>query len=167
VAFDEATWRQRFENPEVQVFVALASDTGAILSTTTIRGPFPSTDALARKVGSRGRDEGHTSSHTTLSSEEVRRPLMWDVNGVWTVPEARGRGVGQAVLGAARRFALERSAFQKSDCVMRVVAYETNQAARSFYCKAGFRECDDGNSNPGEIDYMMFLSRDSMLAQGG
>lgn len=70
--------------------------------------------------------------------------LQWDLNGVFTLPEARRRGIAAAVMEAAKEHAMEEAFSRDSGCMLSVVVYSDNSAAKSWYEKMGFETYKDG-----------------------
>lgn len=124
-AFDDDVWRQRILNPKATTFVATqGSDYGKRL----------------------------VSSLTLWASDDNDRldsylPMSWHVSGVYTLADARRKGVASAVMDAARKFALEQAGFHGRDCVLAVKVFSGNLAARQLYEKTGFtvkKQTEDG-----------------------
>ncbi|MCC7367579.1 MAG: GNAT family N-acetyltransferase [Chloroflexi bacterium] len=70
----------------------------------------------------------------TGSYVEPHQPETAHVVSVWTAPEARRRGVGLALLAAAREWARTRGMSEQ-----RLFVSNTNDSARMLYERAGFR----------------------------
>lgn len=66
--------------------------------------------------------------------------LHWRLNGVFTHPDARRRGIAAALMEATKRHAWDQAAARDSDGVMTVVVYTGNGAAKSWYEKMGFEQ---------------------------
>ncbi|KAF3764858.1 hypothetical protein M406DRAFT_70629 [Cryphonectria parasitica EP155] len=129
-AFDEGRWRDRLLNPQASTFVAREEDTTrSILSSITLVGPDPVSEELRSALNLAGQ---------TLPPGQL---LHWELNGVFTLPQARRCGIAAAVMSTARQHALAEAALQGSgDClvVLTVVVYAENSGARSWYEKMGF-----------------------------
>jgi GNAT superfamily N-acetyltransferase len=72
----------------------------------------------------------------------------WAVNGVWTLPGARRRGIGRETAQAAMRYAAGQAAAKGKDCLLTTVVYADNTGAGVYYEKLGFvayREGLDGD----------------------
>lgn len=65
-------------------------------------------------------------------------PLLYQNTGVYTRPEARGKGLGLQLMAAAVESARQEARRQKRACRLGVEVYKTNQAAISFYRRCGF-----------------------------
>ena len=140
------------------MFVARAAEgRGEVLSSATLIGPVPVpseivvSSCIAEVQGQRQQQQ---------QQQTEQPPLHWAVNGVWSLPAARRRGVGQAVMAAAARWASQQAAEAGRDGLLTTIAYETNTAAIAFYEKNGFVRC--AGSQPGQVQLKMELP--SLLA---
>jgi GNAT superfamily N-acetyltransferase len=133
------------------VFVALAAD-GRILSSVTLIGPLPEA-------------EGDGGVWSGGAQEAGQQPLQWAVNGVWTLPAARRRGISLALLATARTWAAGEAATRSRDCLLTVIAYEANPAAVAFYVKAGFSPTS--KPEPGQVELSLVVPRKVMGSGGG
>lgn len=122
----------------------MQSDARRILSSVTFFGPVPLPDAVVQAIGA--------------SQTDIDLPLHWGVNGVWTAPEARRRGLGLALMGMAKQWAADQAAAQGRDCVVTTIVYETNKDAIGFYQRSGFAVC--GGGEPGKLQMMLRQPRD-------
>jgi GNAT superfamily N-acetyltransferase len=113
----------------------VTSDTRRILSSLTLIGPLPPPDDV----------EGCLSQ----GPAEGAQPLRWAVNGVWTHPEARRKGIGRAVMSAAQCWASREAAREGREWLLTTQAFETNVEAVAFYRRAGFTE--SGAGEPGLV----------------
>ncbi|KAK3337321.1 acyl-CoA N-acyltransferase [Cercophora scortea] len=128
-ALHDNDWRQRVLNPLRTTVVAVAvapDDHGKedgeeedqpILSSATLIGPIPPPPAYA---------SGSTE------------PLHWEVNGVWTAPEARRNGLAQRVLEAAAAYAKAQATEKQRGCLLSVLVVRDNLAALSLYTACGY-----------------------------
>jgi len=144
-AFPEERWRQRLANPLAKVFVAVTSDTRQILSTLVLVGPQP-------------RREGDSEPGAADSPP----PLHWVVNAVYTAVEARRRGIGRALLAAARGWASREAASQRRDGLLTAQAYEANAGAVAFYREAGFVESDATAAGAVGLELRLHLSNEGL-----
>jgi ribosomal protein S18 acetylase RimI-like enzyme len=64
--------------------------------------------------------------------------MSWHVTGVFTLPEARRKGIASALMAAAKRFAWEQAEAQNRGCVLVVTVLTTNPDAKLLYEKLGF-----------------------------
>jgi ribosomal protein S18 acetylase RimI-like enzyme len=115
-AFDDDAWISRIVKPTVTTFVAVSEKDGG-----------------RRQI---------VSSLTLVVSESnnLRGVMRWDVNAVYTLPEARGRGIASAVMAAAKEFASAEAAARGRDWALMAVVLSTNAEAQSLYEKLGFKE---------------------------
>lgn len=71
----------------------------------------------------------------------LRGPVSrWDLNGVFTLPEARRQGIAAATMAAAKQYAEREASFQGKDCLLTAVVYAANLTAKSYYENEGFAE---------------------------
>ena len=96
----------RLERGEATVFLALEQDSGAAL--------------------------GFALCYSTFSSV-VMKPLVI-LNDLFTTPEARGQGIGSALIAACANFARLEGAL-----VLRLRTATNNETAQRVYDKAGFK----------------------------
>ncbi|KAM7192006.1 hypothetical protein V8F33_008584 [Rhypophila sp. PSN 637] len=73
----------------------------SMLSATTVVGPIPSPLELVKYINDNKKVTDHPRGierdHETSSVPEID-PLGWEINAVWTVPEARRRGIARHFL---------------------------------------------------------------------
>lgn len=120
--FEDEQWRARLFKRGATIFIARINDGElCILSSITLIGPNPLSEQVKSQFGLTG------------------QVLRWELNGVFTLPAARRRGVAAAVLDAAKHHALQEAAAQNSACLLTVVVYTDNGAAKAWYEKMGFR----------------------------
>ncbi|TPX17458.1 uncharacterized protein E0L32_003101 [Thyridium curvatum] len=138
LAFDDSVWLSRLANPVNAFFVAVRDtpeNSRDILSSVCVRGPLPPPED----------DEGYLPMVLRKPSKEYsdkEDPLLFMINGIWTLPEARRMGVALALNEAAKEHALsETRARGRSECVLTVEAYLSNLPAVSFYQRAGYSVC--------------------------
>jgi ribosomal protein S18 acetylase RimI-like enzyme len=65
--------------------------------------------------------------------------MSWHVNGVFTLPEARRKGVASAVMAAAKRCVAKEAAAQKRHFRLVLTVLTANQDAKLVYEKLGFK----------------------------
>lgn len=138
LAFDDSVWLSRLANPVNAFFVAVRDtpeNSRDILSSVCVRGPLPPPED----------DEGYLPMVLRKPSKEYsdkEDPLLFMINGIWTLPEARRMGVALALNEAAKEHALSKTRAQgRSECVLTVEAYLSNLPAVSFYQRAGYSVC--------------------------
>jgi ribosomal protein S18 acetylase RimI-like enzyme len=80
-----------------------------------------------------GRVRGYALFYPSYDSEHAARGLY--LQDLFVVPEARGRGIGQALMAAVAR-----ACQADGGCYLFWNAHERNDAARAFYRRIGARE---------------------------
>ncbi|KAK8873214.1 Acyl-CoA N-acyltransferase [Apiospora arundinis] len=179
VAFSDETWVQRLDNPRVKTFVAVRLHDRRILSAVSLIGPMPSAEqtvtnptrivlsaqATPSDRGKEKREEGHqeVEKEDELGADnEVS--LLYQNTGVYTRPEARGKGLGLKLMATAvecarqearRLLAGDGRNNKEQSCQLGVEVYRTNEAAIGFYRKCGFEvrgakvpESEDDENRP-------------------
>lgn len=116
-ALDGDAWTSRILKPTVTTFVAVSA----------------------------GGDKDHrriVSSLTLVASEsnDLRGLMRWDINAVYTLPEARRRGVASALIAAAKQYASAEAEVRGRNWVLTAVVLSTNAEAQGLYEKLGFME---------------------------
>ncbi|KAK7952458.1 uncharacterized protein PG986_008186 [Apiospora aurea] len=183
-AFPDDTWLQRLGNPRIKTFVAVRRHDRRILSAVSLVGPMPHagqtvsnpTQALLSQTASSGHGSSSTSTSDgcKASGEGKRREeieegehrhandgddaplLLYQNTGVYTRPEARGKGLGIKLMATAVECARQEARRTRQQCQLGVEVYKANQAAINFYRKCGFEvkgskvaeEPDDDKNRP-------------------
>lgn len=129
--------------------MAVDAEHRRILSSVTLVGPRPVPDDIQT---------------VDLSMASGEPPLHWQVNAVYTAPEARRRGIGIALMKAATRSAVEQAAGQGKDCLLTVLTDEVNARAMGLYQKAGFA-VSNVTAN-GDLQLVRFLPRERSTTPG-
>lgn len=140
IAFDDERWEERLYNPDARTFVAVDAEHRRVLSSVTLIGPRPVPEDI------------QCASLSTTSGEP---PLHWQINAVYTAPEARRRGIGMAVITAAVRLAIEQAAGQGRGCLLTILTDEVNTMAMGLYQKAGFAVSN--LTTDGDLQLVRFL----------
>ncbi|KAK3330298.1 hypothetical protein B0H66DRAFT_527659 [Apodospora peruviana] len=130
VAFDDKKWKQRALNPIVSTFVAVANSTSAgnnktnpiILSAASLIGPIPAPQLAA----------------VSRLHREPQPPVHWEINAVWTAPEARRCGIARHVLNELTGVGKEHAVAQGRDCLMTVAVEPSNAGALALYKRYGY-----------------------------
>lgn len=152
VAFADEDWLKRARNPLAQTFVVVRSRDRAILAATTLMGPLPlhrtKPASLLISENDSNNNNNHSATHdgklnndtTSTTTDGADAPLSYEVSGVYTRREARGRGFGTALMHAA---AVERAAAEarlrgRRRFEIKTIVYATNAGAVAFYEKRGF-----------------------------
>lgn len=121
-AFEDEQWRARLCRPDARTFIAREREQDpSILSSISLIGPNAVSTQLKSQLGLTG------------------RVLSWELNGVFTLPAARRRGIAAAVITAAKKHALKEAVCKSSACLLTVVVYTDDRAAKSWYEKMGFK----------------------------
>ncbi|KAA8567208.1 hypothetical protein MFRU_007g02750 [Monilinia fructicola] len=148
VEFSDEVWYQRLANPDAGTFFAIQAS--KIVGTVTILGPLPDgyePDDLDNPW--QAMDDEPKSKRTTGHHR---------INGMFTLPEVRGQGVGRGLVEAALRYAGGEMAAQGKAFVCSVVVESDNIPARSLYEKCSFvpfKEVPYGNSNVTVMRYQV------------
>ncbi|KAK8042035.1 hypothetical protein PG993_006558 [Apiospora rasikravindrae] len=164
-AFPDENWLQRLSNPRIKTFVAVRRHDRHILSAVSLIGPMPhagqtvsnptqallsqtapsghgsSTTSTGRKESGEGREkeEIEEGEHRHGDDDNGVTPfLLYQNTGVYTRPEARGKGLGLKLMATAVECARQEARRGKQPCQLGVEVYKTNQAAIAFYRKCGF-----------------------------
>ncbi|KAB8291242.1 hypothetical protein EYC80_009929 [Monilinia laxa] len=148
VEASDEVWYQRLANPNAATFFALHAS--KIVGTVTILGPLPD-DYEPDDLGNpwQAMDNEPKSKRTTGHHR---------INGMFTLPEVRGRGVGRGLIEAAFRYARGEVAMQGKAFLCSVVVESDNIPARSLYEKCSlvpFKEVPDGKSNVTLMKYQV------------
>src|SRR5262245_53388034 len=137
---------------------ALADAPGAFLETVADAQALPGSAWLARATPSSSRRvvvaEDDDGRWVAMGVGHRASPAVVDVGQVWTAPEARGRGVASAIVGAIVGWARARGAVE-----CRLETEASNHTARRVYRRLGFVETGE----PGSVvasDRVMRLSLD-------
>lgn len=130
VARVDGDWRRRLYNPIAKTFVAVRPRDRRIFASTSLFGPMPNSEVVSNP---------NIVSPTTSSSREASAPLLFKLTGVYTCAEARGQGLGQAIVKVAVARAFSEARQRNEECRVEVDVYARNTAAISFYEKCGFR----------------------------
>jgi GNAT superfamily N-acetyltransferase len=85
-----------------------------------------------------GRAEDGTPVGTATGAEYEAEPAVAHVYAMWVAPDARGAGVGRALLDSVEAWARDRGCGR-----LALTVTETNAAARAFYGACGFIETGD------------------------
>lgn len=115
LAYADEAWIARSMNPRATTFVAIRQD-GQVISSLTL-------------VASEGNNQPASAAE----------PMSWHVNGVFTLPEARRKGVASAVMARAKRFAQDEAEARNRGCVLVLAVLAANADAKILYEKLGFK----------------------------
>ncbi|KAK6072514.1 GNAT family [Seiridium cupressi] len=130
VAFKDEDWGRRLRNPVAKTFVVVRLCDRRILAATTLFGPMPNAELLSNPNLASATAGAHGETDVT--------PLLYQLTGVYTRAEARGQGLGQAVVKVATECTYEEARGRGRDCKLMVDVYATNTVAIAFYETCGF-----------------------------
>ncbi|KAF1985100.1 hypothetical protein K402DRAFT_118057 [Aulographum hederae CBS 113979] len=150
LAFSDEEWSSRLTNPAANTFTASASskaqenENGSpqTLCSNTILGPLPYSptsysadpnpwNAISQSI--------HTLTDRDLFAA-ASRPLHFRINGVFTHPSARGKGLAKKLIDESLSFAKSWAAERgEGEAVVSIIVDSDNPAAVGLYRKAGFK----------------------------
>ncbi|KAI0154497.1 hypothetical protein GGR52DRAFT_464958 [Hypoxylon sp. FL1284] len=135
INFTDADWLGRIKNPVAKTFVAVRPHDGRVLSATSLIGPLPSADPASNpfQVSTEMR---HGADHPRCG--EASAAASFQLTGVYTIPDARGRGIAKALVKAVIEQAVQETSQQGKELALSVVVYSSNHAAITFYESCGF-----------------------------
>ncbi|KAH8808294.1 hypothetical protein F5884DRAFT_821670 [Xylogone sp. PMI_703] len=159
IAFADDIWVQRLSNPLATTFVARKS--GAIASTLTILGPI---------YEDPGKLPPSWNPWTAVAVEQASQGpvLYFQINGMFTHPEARGQGLASRLIEEAFSFSRARAVSLGKEFAVNISVKSANTAAKTLYEKCGFkivREEVHSDADPSVILLMTY--RLSELSTGG
>jgi len=135
VAFTDDVWYSRLTKPEATTFLVLES--GTIISTLTILGPLSfSPEELSSSV-----------NPWELKGGVDQPQAHYRINAMFTLPEARGKGLAKALIQKSLEFGSCQARQSGKDFVATIVVEKDNIAAKSLYDKCGFRFIKEENSS--------------------
>ncbi|KAF8867212.1 hypothetical protein BDZ45DRAFT_7149 [Acephala macrosclerotiorum] len=127
IAFTDDVWYNRLANPIATTFIAVRSD--CIISTLTAMGPLPCAPEESPVSG----DPWALSTDPVASTQ-----LHFRVNGMFTIPEARGQGAAKALLDCFFEFGTEEAGKAGKKFVTSIVVDADNLPAMKLYEKCGY-----------------------------
>ena len=128
-AFTDDVWYERLSNPNATTFVAMQS--GRIVSTIALIGPLPYGPDELSPLGNPWVTMDGDATVKTASSH-------WRINGMFTLPEARGQGTAKALIEAAKKFGATHADAAGKHLVLSIAVDEDNVAAKALYHRCGF-----------------------------
>jgi ribosomal protein S18 acetylase RimI-like enzyme len=137
--FTDDVWYERLRNPQVATFIALRSD--QIVSSIAVLGPLPYSPLDLSP---------HGNPWVSLTPGEAPKFSHYRINGMFTLPDARGQGIAKALLEAGRVFGAKEAAASGTEFVLTIAVDEDNAIARSLYQKAGFVAIKEEPTNRGD-----------------
>ncbi|KAK8140450.1 hypothetical protein PG984_000516 [Apiospora sp. TS-2023a] len=146
--------QQLLSNPTQALLSQTApSGRGSSGSTSSGRKESGECEEEQEKEGKEGKEGNHRPDN---ENDDDAPPLLYQNTGVYTRPEARGKGLGLQLMAAAVECARQEARRQERECRLGVEVYQTNQAAISFYRRCGFKargtkvpESEDDEKRPG------------------
>jgi len=156
--FSDEVWEKRMTNPLAVHFIAVercseteydkpAEDMSALLSgnwlgVLVLIGPME--DGTVSFHASRSSAESLSSNRPTLSNaiDREHAPIpVYELNGVFVVPEARGLGLGRKLVDAVTQFGISSAKSQGFRTIRMQVRVNTdNRPARMLYRSGGYVE---------------------------
>ena len=140
-AFTDEVWYERLSNPKAITFVAVQSD--RIISSIALIGPLPYGPDELSPLG---------NPWVSLSGEATVQiaTTHWRINGMFTLPEARGQGTAKALIEAAKKFGAREVRASDKTLVLSIAVDEDNVPAKALYERCGFvviqKEANQGDS---------------------
>lgn len=125
-------WRNRVLNPSAKTYVAVDLADRSILSSVTMVRDVPVPPELRT----------HLANGTAHDEGDM---MHWAVNGVYTAPRARRRGIAREVMTEAIKGTRDISSSEERPCLITVLVKNDNASARALYEKLGFEvtECSE------------------------
>lgn len=127
-AFLDEVWYERLANPHAATFFAL--EKSKIIGTVSILGPLLYGPEDMTALGNPWQAIGDKTTSKQITGH-------YRINGVFTLPDVRGQGVGRALVEAALRYAGGEVAVQSKAFVCSIVVESDNTGARRLYEKCG------------------------------
>lgn len=130
-AFLDEVWYERLANPHAATYFAL--ENSKIVGTVSMLGPLIYGPEDMAVLGNPWQAIGDKTS-----DEQAMGHMHYRMNGVFTLPDVRGQGVGKALIEAALKYAGDEAAVQGKAFVCSVVVESENSGARRLYERCGF-----------------------------
>ncbi|KAI0838976.1 hypothetical protein F5Y06DRAFT_296135 [Hypoxylon sp. FL0890] len=163
INFIEEDWLSRINNPLVKTLVAVHSNDRRVLSATSLIGPLPNRDPASNPFQASTEITGASDQH---HNHVEASPLSFQISGVYTVPDARGKGIAKALIKTAVEEAINDAKQQDRKLNLSVIVYASNHAAISFYESCGFvadpagpRTSFNPHKNRSEVELCMHYRR--------
>ncbi|KAM3071192.1 hypothetical protein ACMFMG_008787 [Clarireedia jacksonii] len=128
--FPDQVWYDRLANPRAAVFQAFQGDT--VVGTVTAVGPLPYGVDELRPLANPWAMVGEEDTNKQPTTAHFR------INGMFTLPEMRGQGVGKSLLQEALKYAANEAAALGREFLGSVVVESYNEPAQRLYKKCGF-----------------------------
>jgi len=128
-AFPDEVWYERLSNPKAITFIAV--QLGNIVSSITALGPLPHGPDVLSAIG-------NPWVATDVDATVETTSLHWRINGMFTLPQARGQGTAKALIEAAKRFGIAQAEASGKELVLSIAVHEDNAPAKTLYAGCGF-----------------------------
>ena len=135
----DGDWVRRVASHLATTFVVVDGRDRTVLSAATLRGPLPAPSGL---VTNKAIDSGGA--------------LFWSIAAVYTLPEARKKGLARRVLNRVLQVAKERGDVQGANTVITLGVLKGSVGARALYESCGFSMY---NENEEEFEMVLYLSK--------
>ncbi|RDW88943.1 hypothetical protein BP6252_00975 [Coleophoma cylindrospora] len=128
--FTDDIWLGRLTNPSATTFVA--HEAGRLISTLTIISNLPHAPEELSPLG-------NPWIATNKDARLVPSNLLHSrINGLFTLPEARRKGLGQKLIERGIAFAADEARAAKKDFVVSIAVEADNKPAKKLYEGCGF-----------------------------
>ncbi|KAH6678355.1 hypothetical protein B0J14DRAFT_559494 [Halenospora varia] len=128
-AFMDEIWYNRLSNPQAFTFVTMLGE--KVVGTLTIVGPLPFSVEESAPL---------SNPWNSLDGKPPPEPSYshWRVNGMFTLPEVRGKGIAKILMEKGIAIGREEAAESGKEFVMSIVVDADNVAAKTLYERSGF-----------------------------
>jgi GNAT superfamily N-acetyltransferase len=130
VAFDDNVWYERLANPIANSFLAIGQD-DKILSMSTMVGPLSYGTLDLPPLG---------NPWTGQDGWEGSQPLHFRLNAIFTLPEARRKGISKALIDLSIKHTLGEARARNKAIIFSVIVDTDNLKAKALYESVGFVE---------------------------
>ncbi|EPE36334.1 Acyl-CoA N-acyltransferases (Nat) [Glarea lozoyensis ATCC 20868] len=139
IAFSEDTWLGRLSSPMATTFLAIQEN--RVIGTITTVGPLP---FLPEEIAP-------TSNPWTALDGTNKKPLYshFRVNGMFTLPDVRGRGVAKALMRESIKQAIQDATDSETEYMSSIVVDADNPSAVGLYRKFGYHTIGEEPRSPG------------------
>lgn len=140
-AFPDEVWYERLANPHAATYFAL--ENSKIIGTVSVLGPLIYGPEDMTVLGNPWQAIGDKTSN-------IQAMGHYRMNGVFTLPDVRGQGVGKALVEAALKYAGGQAAVQGKAFVCSIVVESDNAGAQRLYERCGFvamKEVPNGDTS--------------------
>jgi ribosomal protein S18 acetylase RimI-like enzyme len=130
IAFEDNVWYGRLSNPIANTFMAIG-EAGQLISMSTINGPLSIGTCDMPPLG---------IPQTVHGAWDGTDPLHFRVNAVFTMPEARRKGLSKAVIERSIKYIMDEAQTRNRETIFSVIVDTDNLPARALYESVGFVE---------------------------